>query len=112
LDAGLTSLLCKKIIVAKSKEVKTGCNLAESCKEGCGSKRDVFPMMMMIIMMIFDSFTAVPMKTVAFWDVTPAHIINRLFQRFYASSQDTGYTNSSFRGFSQSLRQIPRCYFD
>jgi hypothetical protein len=32
-------LLCKKIIVAKSKEVKTGCNLAEYSKEGYGSKR-------------------------------------------------------------------------
>jgi hypothetical protein len=28
----------KQIIVAKSKEVKTGCNLAESSKEGYGSK--------------------------------------------------------------------------
>jgi hypothetical protein len=31
----------------KSKEVKTGSNLAESSKEGYGSKRDVLPMMMM-----------------------------------------------------------------
>jgi hypothetical protein len=46
LDARLTTLLCKKIIVAKSKEVKTGCNLAESSKEDCGSKRPVLPMMM------------------------------------------------------------------
>jgi hypothetical protein len=29
----------------KSKEVKTGCNLAESSKEGCGSERAVLPMM-------------------------------------------------------------------
>jgi hypothetical protein len=35
-------LLCKKVNVTKSKEVKTGCNLAESCKEGCGSKRGCF----------------------------------------------------------------------
>jgi hypothetical protein len=35
-----------KIIVAKSKEVKTGCNLAEF-KEGYGSRRAVLPMMMM-----------------------------------------------------------------
>jgi hypothetical protein len=39
-------LLCKKIIVVKSKEVKAGCNLAESCTEGYGSKRAVFLMMM------------------------------------------------------------------
>jgi hypothetical protein len=31
--------------VPKSKEVKTGCNLAESSKEGYGSKRAVLPMM-------------------------------------------------------------------
>jgi hypothetical protein len=31
---------------AKFKEVKTGCNLAESSKEGYGSKRAVLPMMM------------------------------------------------------------------
>jgi hypothetical protein len=35
-------LLCEKILVAKSKEVKTVHNLAESSKEGCGSKRDYF----------------------------------------------------------------------
>jgi hypothetical protein len=42
-------VLCKKIIVAKSKEVKTGCT--KSSKEGYGSKRPVMPMtttMMMI----------------------------------------------------------------
>jgi hypothetical protein len=37
LDAGLTTLLCKKIIVTKSEEVKTGRHLAESSKEGYGS---------------------------------------------------------------------------
>jgi hypothetical protein len=35
----------KKITVAKSEEMKTGCNLAESSKEGCGSKRVVMVMM-------------------------------------------------------------------
>jgi hypothetical protein len=50
LDARLTTLLCKKKnIVAKSKEVKTGCNLAESSKEGCGSKRTVLQIMMTIM---------------------------------------------------------------
>jgi hypothetical protein len=39
-------------IVAKSKEVKTGSNLAESYKEGCGSKRAVLPMMMIDILHI------------------------------------------------------------
>jgi hypothetical protein len=34
LDARLTTLLCKRITVAKSKEMKTGCNLAESSNEG------------------------------------------------------------------------------
>jgi hypothetical protein len=38
----------KKIIVAKSKEVIAGLNLAGYSKEGCGSKRAVLPMMMMI----------------------------------------------------------------
>jgi hypothetical protein len=36
LDARLTTLLCKKIIVAK-----TRCNLAGSSEEGCGSKSAV-----------------------------------------------------------------------
>jgi hypothetical protein len=38
LDARLKTLFCKKIILAQSKEVKTGCSLVESSKEGCGSK--------------------------------------------------------------------------
>jgi hypothetical protein len=33
------NLFCKHIIAAKFKEVKPGCNLAESSKEGYGSKR-------------------------------------------------------------------------
>jgi hypothetical protein len=49
------TLVCKKKIVAKSKEVKTGwssspqeqTNLAESSKEDCGSKRAVLPVMVM-----------------------------------------------------------------
>jgi hypothetical protein len=48
LNARLTTLLCKKIIVAKSKEVKTRSNLAELFKKGYGSKRTVLPMMMII----------------------------------------------------------------
>jgi hypothetical protein len=42
LDAGLTTLLCKRSIVAKSKEVKTGSSLAEFSKEGWGSKKRYF----------------------------------------------------------------------
>jgi hypothetical protein len=34
----------------KSKDVKTGCNLAESSKEGYGSKGAVLSMMMMMMM--------------------------------------------------------------
>jgi hypothetical protein len=30
-------------------EVKTGCNMAESCKEGCGSKRADLQMMIMMM---------------------------------------------------------------
>jgi hypothetical protein len=41
----------KKFTDAKSKEVKTGCNLAESCKEGCGSKRAVLPVMIVMMTM-------------------------------------------------------------
>jgi hypothetical protein len=48
LDARLTTLLCKKIIVAKSKQVKTGSNPVESPKEGYGSKRVALPMLLMI----------------------------------------------------------------
>jgi hypothetical protein len=45
-----------KIVVAKSKELKNRSNLAESSKEGYGSKRAVLPvtkMMMMIGAFIF-----------------------------------------------------------
>jgi hypothetical protein len=41
-----------EVIIAKSKIKKTGCILAESSKEGYGSKRDVLPMMTMMMMMI------------------------------------------------------------
>jgi hypothetical protein len=40
------TLLCKTFIVARSKEGKTGCNLAESSKEGYGSKGALLPMVM------------------------------------------------------------------
>jgi hypothetical protein len=36
--------------------MKTGCNLAESSKEGYGSRRDVLPMMM-IIMISYNTVT-------------------------------------------------------
>jgi hypothetical protein len=52
LDSRLTILLCKRITVAKSKEVKTGYRRAESSKEGCGSKRTGLPMMMVVMMMM------------------------------------------------------------
>jgi hypothetical protein len=49
LDANLTTLLCKKNIVAKSEKVKTGrsniqewTNLAESSEEGPGLKKGLF----------------------------------------------------------------------
>jgi hypothetical protein len=50
----LIILLCKKFILARSKEVETGMvqfktNLAEYSKEGYGSKRAVLLMMMMMI---------------------------------------------------------------
>jgi hypothetical protein len=41
-----TTLLCKKDTVAKSKEVKTRCNLAEYSEESCGSETAVSPMVM------------------------------------------------------------------
>jgi hypothetical protein len=45
----VTILNCKTIIVANSKEVKTGSNLAESSEEGHGLKRTVLPMMLMAV---------------------------------------------------------------
>jgi hypothetical protein len=38
----LKNLLCKNIIVAKAKSLKTGCKLAESYKESYGSKKGCF----------------------------------------------------------------------
>jgi hypothetical protein len=52
LDARLTILLWKKKIVAKSKEVKIGSNLAESSKKGYVSKSALLPMMMMMMMIM------------------------------------------------------------
>jgi hypothetical protein len=49
LDPRLTTWLRKRIIVAKSKEVKTGSNLAEFSEEDYGSKWDVLTMMVMIM---------------------------------------------------------------
>jgi hypothetical protein len=50
LNARLTTLLWGGKKVTKSKEEKTGCNLAESSKEGYGKKKGaVLPMMMMMI---------------------------------------------------------------
>jgi hypothetical protein len=46
LDARLTTLPFKKLVVVPSKEVKTGWNLAGYSEEGCGSKWAVLPMMM------------------------------------------------------------------
>jgi hypothetical protein len=42
-----------KFIVARSKKVKTGSNLAESSKEGNGSKRAILPMMMMTVVLFY-----------------------------------------------------------
>jgi hypothetical protein len=42
-------LALKKGIVANSKEVKTGCNLAESSNEGYGSKMAILTIMTMIM---------------------------------------------------------------
>jgi hypothetical protein len=36
----------------KSEEVKTGCNLVELSKEGCGAKWDVFLSVMMMMMIV------------------------------------------------------------
>jgi hypothetical protein len=57
LDARLKTLFYKKIIVAKNLKLdglnpRNGKNLAESSKEGYGSKRAVLPMMMMMMMMM------------------------------------------------------------
>jgi hypothetical protein len=49
LDARLTTLLSKKMTAMKSKDRKTGLNLAEYSKEGYSSKRAVVPMMIMMI---------------------------------------------------------------
>jgi hypothetical protein len=57
LDARLKNLLCERIIVAKSKEGKSGYNLSEFPNEGYGKKRAVLPMMMMImVMMIYNKY--------------------------------------------------------
>jgi hypothetical protein len=49
LDTRLTILPSKKIIVTKSKEVKSVCKLAGSSKESYGSERAVLPVMIMLL---------------------------------------------------------------
>jgi hypothetical protein len=51
------TLLCKKIIVSKSKEVKPGCNQAESSNEDCGPKMAVLPIIMIMMMILFFYFS-------------------------------------------------------
>jgi hypothetical protein len=45
----LRNLLCKRIIVAKPKEVKTVSNLTEFSKDGYSSKSAVLPMKIIIV---------------------------------------------------------------
>jgi hypothetical protein len=57
LNTRLTNLLCKKIIVSESIEVKMGLkNPAESYNEGCGSKRAVLPMLM-VMKILYQCYT-------------------------------------------------------
>jgi hypothetical protein len=48
----LITLLCKKTVIAKTKEVKPGSNVVEFSKEGYGSKWAVLPMMMTMMIRI------------------------------------------------------------
>jgi hypothetical protein len=48
LDARLTVLLYKKLLLRNPKKVQTGCNLAEPSKEGCGLKMVVLEVIMML----------------------------------------------------------------
>jgi hypothetical protein len=52
LDARLTTLFCRKIIVAKSKEVNPGCNLAQFSTENCVSEGAIVPLMMMVVVVM------------------------------------------------------------
>jgi hypothetical protein len=45
----LTTFLCKNLLLQNPKNIKTGSNLAESSKEGYGSKKTVLPMMTMMM---------------------------------------------------------------
>jgi hypothetical protein len=53
-DSRLTTSACNKTTVAKSKELKTESNMAESSKKGYGSKRAVLPMKMMMMIGVSD----------------------------------------------------------
>jgi hypothetical protein len=46
------TLLSEKVIIAKSKEVKTRSNLAKSSNEGCGSKHTFLPLLLPLLTMI------------------------------------------------------------
>jgi hypothetical protein len=62
------TLLCKQIIVAESKEVKTGCCLVRSSKEGYGSTRAVLPMMMMMMMSVILFTCKIITSSLPWWD--------------------------------------------
>jgi hypothetical protein len=73
-------MLCRIIIVGKSKEVKIGSNLAESSKIDYGSERAVLPMMVedYRYMHKIEVFTAV---FIVVWVVTPCSLVG-ILQRF------------------------------
>jgi hypothetical protein len=72
-------MICEEIILSKSKEVKTGSNLAQSSKAGYDLKRAVLSAMMMIFQIIsssqksnglcgeFEVLTTVVTKSSIFW---------------------------------------------
>jgi hypothetical protein len=51
--------LYKKIMVTKPKEVEPGSNLADFFKEGCGSRRAVLPMIMMMTWSNIPEYTTI-----------------------------------------------------
>jgi hypothetical protein len=54
LDARLTTLLCKRVTVAKYKDVKTGSKLVTFYKESYCSKSAVLPMMMNSLYFVYN----------------------------------------------------------
>jgi hypothetical protein len=87
LDAGLTILHCKKVLVAKLKEIKNGWTyLAASSKKCYNSERAVLLMIMMMMIYYFTAIGCSPRGRVPYTDTDKLHTMQ--IQNIYVEDDD------------------------